>query len=95
MKEKESTIIHVRLQPGASKDEISGWMDDGALKIRVRSKPIEGKANENLIKYLSKLFSIPKKDVEITTGLKSRSKLVKIRGMAEKDIKKTIDQMIS
>ena len=95
MKEEIFTIINVRLQPSASKDEICGWMDDGTLKIRVRSKPLEGKANENLIKLLSSSLEISKRDVEITAGFKSRNKQVKITGVTDQKIKEIFSKPAS
>jgi len=74
-------MLNVRVQPSAKKDEISGWMEDGTLKVRVRGKPVEGKANESLIQFLSKALGVSKSSIEIVAGDKSRNKRLKISGI--------------
>ena len=74
-------LLNVRVQPSAKKDEISGWMEDGTLKVRVRGKPVEGKANESLIQFLSKALGVSKDSIEIVAGDKSRNKRLKISGI--------------
>jgi len=80
MTEKVFTI-QVHLQPGAKENALVGWMGDGTLKIRIKAKPVEGKANNELVKFLSDELNVPKDQIEITTGAKSRKKLLKIHGM--------------
>ena len=65
-----------RAQPGASKSSISGLYGD-ALKITLKAPPVDGKANEELIKFLSKSLDIPKSYVSILSGETNRSKLIK------------------
>ncbi|KEA65190.1 hypothetical protein ADIMK_0892 [Marinobacterium lacunae] len=70
-------ILSCHLQPKASKDEISGLHAD-SVKIRITAPPIEGRANAHLIKYLAKLFGVPKSDVTIISGELGRAKRVRI-----------------
>lgn len=79
---EDAYLISVRLQPKASCDEVVGVTDDGNLKIRLTSPPVDGKANEALLKFLSKKLKVPKSKLEITKGLKSRNKVV----MVNKDL---------
>ncbi|MBW4668753.1 MAG: DUF167 domain-containing protein [Cyanomargarita calcarea GSE-NOS-MK-12-04C] len=51
---------------------------DGSLTINLKSPPVDGKANEELIKLLAEKFDIPKSDIKIKSGLSSRQKLVEI-----------------
>ncbi len=74
----DAYLISIRLQPKASCDEVVGITEDGNLKIRLTSPPVDGKANEALLKFLSKLLKVPKSKLEITKGLKSRSKTIKV-----------------
>ncbi|MDK2980053.1 MAG: uncharacterized protein PWQ55_400 [Chloroflexota bacterium] len=74
-------VVNVRVQPSAKKDEISGWMDDGTLKVRVRGKPVEGKANQSLVNFLSKALGVSKSNIEILSGDKSRNKRLQISGI--------------
>lgn len=73
-------IFSVRVVPRASKSEIVGEMD-GALKVRIASPPVDGAANAELIKLLSKTFGVSKSAVEIIGGQTSRTKQVKISGV--------------
>ncbi|BBB48480.1 hypothetical protein Pelsub_P1708 [Pelolinea submarina] len=83
--------LNVRVQPSAKKDEITGWMDDGTLKVKVRGKPLEGKANESLVKFFSEIFDIPRNNIEILSGDKSRNKHLKISGISKETIDKYLE----
>ena len=95
MNNKGYTILSIKLQPGAKKDEICEWMADGTLKIRVKSKPVEGKANQNLIKFLGDQLDISMKAIEIKTGGKSRKKLIKIYGLDQKQAEEKINALLA
>ena len=77
-----SRRIRVRLQPKASRNEITGWKQDAdgdpVLQVRVTAPPVDGKANTALIKLLAKEFKVPKSKVEIVRGETSRDKLVEL-----------------
>lgn len=51
---------------------------DGSYEVHLKEKPIDGKANEALIKVLAKHFGIRQQDVRIKTGTSSRNKIVEI-----------------
>jgi uncharacterized protein (TIGR00251 family) len=72
--------LRVRAVPRASRDEIQG-VHDGALKIRLTTPPVDGKANHDLIKFLSKTLKIPKSLIELTQGETARLKTFRIRGI--------------
>ena len=67
----------VYVQPGAKKSEVAG-MHDGAMKIRINTPPVEGKANEALIAFLSKALGVRKSVIQIDRGDKSRVKTIAI-----------------
>ncbi len=73
-------IFNVRVLPKSSKSEIVGE-HDGALKIKIKSPPIDGAANAELIKVLAKFFDVPKSAVEILRGQTSKTKQIKIEGI--------------
>jgi uncharacterized protein len=76
--------LAVRAQPGAKKTAITGVYGEGAaaqLKIAVQAPPIEGRANEALIAFLSGMFSIPKSAIELVSGEASRNKVFRLRGV--------------
>lgn len=75
----DNLIFSVRVIPKASKSEIVGE-HDGALKIKLKSPPIDGAANAELIKVLAKHFHVSKNAVEILKGQTSKTKQIKITG---------------
>jgi uncharacterized protein YggU (UPF0235/DUF167 family) len=86
-------MVHlaVRLTPGASADRIDGWDTDAGgrpvLKVRVRARPIEGEANEALIRLLARALAVPQSAVAIHRGGQSRTKRVRVEGLADPDLK--------
>jgi len=73
----EKLLLHVLVQPKASKDEICGIHGD-AIKIRITAPPVDGKANQYLIQFLSKNFKVPKSHIKLVSGSNSRYKRLSI-----------------
>lgn len=77
-------LVPVRLQPGASKDELAGWdiAADGHrfLRAYVRAVPEKGKANAALVKLMAQTFGLAKSQIDIEGGSKSRLKTVRMSG---------------
>ena len=71
-------IIKIRVSPNASKSEITEILADGTIKIKLKAPPIDGKANNELIKFLSKEWEIPKTNITITKGKTSKNKIILI-----------------
>lgn len=71
-------VIRILVQPKASKNEIVGFQAD-ELKIRLTSPPVEGAANELCRKFLAKRLRMPKSDIHILSGEKSRHKRLFIK----------------
>jgi len=71
--------IKIYLQPKASKNEIVGPYRDG-IKVRVTAPPVEGKANEQLLRFLAKEWKISSLNIEIIRGHHSREKTLRISG---------------
>ena len=79
---KNDLILKIKVEPRSSKSAIVGPYGD-ALKVKLTSPPVEGKANKELIDLLSKELKIPKKDIEIISGQSSKNKIVKIAGLSK------------
>ena len=75
----KDAILKVYLQPKASKNEVVGPYRDG-IKVKVTAPPVEGKANETLIRLLAKEFGTSPSCIEIIKGLHSREKTLRISG---------------
>jgi uncharacterized protein (TIGR00251 family) len=68
--------FRVRVQPAAPRNELLGWNAAGELRIKVAAPPHEGEANTELVRFLAKRFSIPRREIVVESGEKSRSKIV-------------------
>jgi len=75
----------VRVQPRASSDEVAG-IHGTALKIRLTAPPVDGAANERLVIFLSSIFAVPRRAIKILAGESSRTKIVEIEGVTERDV---------
>ncbi len=67
----------VKVKPNSKQQKIIDEVD-GSLTIYLKSPPVDGKANEELIKVLSKKFKVPKSYIRIKSGASSRQKLIEI-----------------
>jgi uncharacterized protein len=76
-----AVTISVRAQPRASKTSVVGDLD-GALKVRLAASPVEDEANDELIRYLAEIFHLPRNNIEIIAGRRSRNKQVRISGIS-------------
>lgn len=78
----ECLLLHCLVQPKASRDEMTG-IQDTRLKIRITAPPVDGKANAQLIRYLSDTLHIPRSRIELVNGETGKRKTLKISGMIE------------
>jgi uncharacterized protein (TIGR00251 family) len=86
IQEREGAVIFsVRVQPRASKDDISGEMA-GALTVRLQAPAVEDRANEALVEFLAGLLKMPKSAVRILSGDRSRTKRLEIRGVSGQQV---------
>ena len=81
---KDGATLTVKAVPRAAKSEIAA-IEDEWLRVRIKAPPVDGKANEALVKFFATFFGVPKGTVSIISGDTARLKRVKINGMtAEK-----------
>lgn len=74
--------LMLRVVPRASKSEVIG-MVEGHLKVKIAAPPVDGAANAELIKLLSRYFDVPKRNIELVSGETSRVKKVRVSGLNE------------
>ncbi|MCU0677011.1 MAG: DUF167 domain-containing protein [Myxococcota bacterium] len=74
--------VPIRVAPRASRDAIVG-VHDGALKVALTAPPVEGAANDALVRLLAKALGVPKGAVRLVQGERSRDKVVEIAGVDE------------
>lgn len=83
MKDGKLTF-RVQVVPRASRSEVVGE-HNGALRVRIAAAPVEGAANDELIRTLAKTFSVPASAVKIVRGQTSKLKTVSVTGLSQTD----------
>jgi uncharacterized protein (TIGR00251 family) len=74
------TRIAIRVQPRASRTELVGLHGD-ALRIRLAAPPVDGAANEALVRFLAERLGVPRPAVELVAGHTGRAKIVLVHGL--------------
>jgi len=74
--------VAVHVQPRASRSEIIG-QHGAALKVRLQAPPVDGAANEALVRLLAESLGVPHRAVRVVAGTTSRSKTVEVDGTTE------------
>ncbi len=74
--------LRIRVQPRASRTEVAG-PHGGELRIRLQAPPVDGAANDALVRFLAGALGVPRSAVEIVSGLAARRKTVAVRGIGE------------
>ena len=81
---KDGVRVFLRVTPKASRDKIDGLADEAdggrVLKVAVTAVPEDGKANDAVIKLLSKAWRVPRSHIQVIAGQTSRSKTLLIDG---------------
>jgi uncharacterized protein (TIGR00251 family) len=82
--------IGVRVQPRASKNG-AALQPDGSLKVRLTAPPVDGAANEALVRFLAETFNVGRSQVEIVGGHTGRNKVVRISGISGEDVRRLLN----
>ena len=82
---KGSVRFAVHVQPRASRTEIAGQYGN-ALKVRLHSPPVDGQANDELVKFLSEKLGVSRHAVRIIGGQSSRAKTVEVDGVSAESV---------
>lgn len=78
---KKGAALAVRVTPRSSNNEIVEIQEDGTVRIHLTTPAHEGKANEELIKFLSEILGAPKSHIDIVAGANGRDKLITVLDM--------------
>ena len=70
----------MQVVPRARTTQVIGWYGD-AIRIRVAAPPVDGAANEELVRHIANRLSVPRRAVTIAQGLTSRRKTVLVEGL--------------
>jgi len=88
---KGKVTLGVRVIPRAKKNETVG-VQEGALRIRLTAPPVEGAANKALIDFLAQKLGVRRRQVEIISGVKSRSKVIRISGLSPAEVRRRLER---
>lgn len=80
----DAITFAVRVQPRAAHSRVAGELE-GALKVRLTAPPVDGAANEELLRLLAQLFNVPHAAVDLISGATNKNKIVRVRGINQAD----------
>ena len=83
--EKEQAKIITVVQPNASQNEVLGFKD-GVLHVRIAAPPIKGKANRELIRFLSDVLGVSRSKLTIEKGMTGKRKVIGINGLTQNQV---------
>ena len=88
---KENKIfVSVSVIPNSSKTQIIGLYNN-TLKIKLKAKPVDNAANQELVRFLAEKLNVPRSNVQIIKGQNNRKKLVSVAGCSSKNIEDLLD----
>lgn len=83
----DGTVLNIRVQPRSSRSGVDGVLGE-ALKVRLHSAPVEGKANQELIETLADAFDLAKSSVRFKGGETSKTKRLLLTGLTVADVER-------
>jgi len=81
----EGVRVSILVQPKASRTRVRE-IHDRCLKIQIAASPVEGQANEELVRFLSKALGVKRSDIRIARGGTSRRKVIELLGVSREDV---------
>ena len=81
--------VSVRVHPRAKRSALNGRFGD-AWKLDLAAPPVDGKANDECIRFFADLASVPKSRIRIVSGATSRMKLIEIEGISQESLEKLL-----
>jgi len=81
--------LTVKVHPRARRSEITGRLGD-AWKLALAAPPVDGKANDECVRFFAEWAGVPRSRVRIVTGLTSRMKVVEIEGVPQEDLERRL-----
>jgi len=92
IEERGGTIrFAVRAQPRASRSEVVGE-HGGALKVRLAAPPVDGEANDELVRCLARWLDVPRGAVRLVAGATGRNKVVEVEGVGAAEVRRALGE---
>ena len=86
--------VKLRVSPGAKSTAIKGLYGESAIKLSVAAPPVEGKANAEIERYLSRLFEVPGSGITVVKGASSQDKLIFVSGCGPEEVRTLLNSLI-
>jgi uncharacterized protein (TIGR00251 family) len=83
--------LTVKVHPRAKRSAVAGRLGD-AWKLSLAAPPVDGKANDECVRFLAEFAGVPRSRVRILTGLTSRVKVVEIEGVPQEDLERRLNE---
>jgi uncharacterized protein (TIGR00251 family) len=93
MSAADGAILEVRVVPRAGRTQVGRYRGD-ALVIRLAAAPVDGAANQALTEFLARLLEVPRRDVTIVGGERSRNKRVRIGGLSTQELTTRLSALV-
>ena len=90
METPEGVVLNVRAQPRSSRSGLDGMFGEDAVKVRIRSAPVDGKANKELVETLADAFGVPKSAVSFKGGETSKTKRLLLRAVSAAQVREVV-----
>lgn len=87
-------VLKLFVQPKAKKKTSIIGLHGDRIKIAVAAPPVDGKANKEVINFLSRLFSVKKKDITFISGERSRQKNCLVKVLTEEEVRRRIETIL-
>jgi uncharacterized protein (TIGR00251 family) len=81
--------LTVKVHPRARRTALAGRLGD-AWKLALAAPPVDGKANEECVRFFAELAGVPKSRVRIVSGSASRMKVVEVEGVGQEELEKRL-----
>ena len=83
--------LTVKVHPRAKRSALAGRLGD-AWKLSLAAPPVDGKANDECVRFIAELAGVPRSRVRIVMGLTSRLKVVEIEGVPQEDLERRLSE---
>lgn len=92
MVKEEPAVIVVQVQPNARQNKVASFKN-GVWHLMIAAPPVKGKANEELIKFLSDILGVGKSNLTIEKGMTSKRKIIAINGLTHSQAMRQIENI--
>lgn len=92
MEKEEHTIITVQVQPNASQNKVMRF-EEGVWHLKIAAPPVKGKANQELLKFLSATLEVRKSSLTIEKGVTSKRKIIAIKGLRQSQVMGQLEKL--